>query len=50
MKRAFGILLLAVFFCASCGKDMLTHSIFRIFCYTSVALIWERRWKEGKSG
>lgn len=31
-------------------KDMLTHSIFRIFCYTSVALIWERRWKEGKSG
>lgn len=30
--------------------DMLTHSIFRIFCYTSVALIWERRWKEGKSG
>lgn len=29
---------------------MLTHSIFRIFCYTSVALIWERRWKEGKSG
>lgn len=24
MKRAFGILLLAVFFCASCGKDMAT--------------------------
>lgn len=30
--------------------DMLTHSIFRIFCYTSVTLIRERRWKEGKSG
>lgn len=25
MKRAFGILLLAVFFCASCGKDMMIN-------------------------